>query len=164
MRSYLRRLAVTVSAVSLLGGLGAVALASAASASGGNLPAPALKAAEQGSGTIRLGTFDGQSISGDIGTFREQCVASNDGRHFDLPAQTQFRVSVTRSDNVECKTRPTQSTWFLSVTSPEQFRGVVTFSLSQNSLGGAYDIRCEEATGRVRCADDRNNAIRVDPS
>jgi hypothetical protein len=156
MRTYLHRLAVTAGIVALIAAFGPVAGVSAAPASGGTPPPPALKGAEQGSGTIRFG-FLQAPIDGTVGTFREQCVAGSDGRRFNAQGNTQMLVSVTRSDIAVCGRRSTQSTWYLSVASPERDKGQIIFDLAQDGPGGKYSIECRDSTGNLECTQDRES-------
>jgi hypothetical protein len=161
MRMHINRLGVAAGVIVLAAAVAPVAGVSIASASGHASQAPALKVAEEGVGTVVFRGFP-EAISGDFGTFREQCVAHSDGQRFNASPGTQMAVFVRRSADAVCDGRPTQSTWFLSVTRPDHFKGMVTFSLSQDGPGGEYRIRCDGSTGNIGCRDE-DRRILIEP-
>jgi hypothetical protein len=152
MRSHLRRIAMTASAVSLLGALGAVPAASAAN-SARLVPAAG---GEIHHGHIRFHT--NEFLRGSLRMIAEQCVAerSPDRPNLTIPEASTYTIFVSREDVAGCTGKWTESTWTLDVVSPERLKGLVTFHLSQGGFSGAeFRMWCSHP-GKFNCRAERD--------
>jgi hypothetical protein len=154
------RLALTAAAVSFMAGL-----APAAAATAGTAARPGSPVNGPVSGTVIFRGFpQADDITGGLGTTREECVSSNNGRPFETTEGSQLEASISVKNTGICSVQATESDWRLYVNTPSRFNGTVDFSLSQPHAGQPYYMRCGTSSGGLKCVQGTGLQIYVEPA